>query len=135
MEQQHQQQQQYQQQLQVTQQVQQPIPFRQVVQQPIDHRQMQFWQPHTDYVKKTPRTGFLMPPPGIGAPALGGAGGHPGKGVRRLLGGGKWVMPGLILHMPDPLGVGLKRRYTITEARERRYGAREPIHKVGAVRA
>lgn len=67
----------------------------------------------------------VVPFPGFGFPRLFGAR-RRGKGIGRFLRGARWVMPGLVLHMPEVLGVG-KRRIPLVARRVRKYGAREAV--------
>jgi len=80
------------------------------------------------------------PPPGIIPPLIPWLGGSPAYsgvtstgGIRRQLLGGQWIMPGLILSMPDPFGTG-RQKITLTKRKARRYGAREPVHAMGGLR-
>lgn len=69
--------------------------------------------------------GIIPPFPGFGyVTMLGGR--RRGKGIGRLLRGGRWAMPGLILHMPEPLSIK-KRKIQLTKKRVRAYGAREKV--------
>lgn len=63
-----------------------------------------------------------------------GAASYPrGKGMKKLLAGGQWIMPGLILSMPDPFGTG-RQRIQLARKRARRYGAREARPMTGGLR-
>lgn len=66
--------------------------------------------------------------PELGSPPQMG-GGSPSKGIGKLLRGGRWVMPGLILYMPEVMGAK-KRKIPLTSKRVRAYGASETIARV-----
>jgi len=70
-----------------------------------------------------PRLPLPFPPP-LGFPGMGG--GYSGGGIGKVLSGAKWVVPGLILNMPEPLSMR-KKKIQLAGKKAVRYGAREVL--------
>lgn len=78
-----------------------------------------------------PKPKIVPPPllggaPGLSIPITG--------GMKGLLRGSQWIIPGAILHMPEPFGKVGKRKISLWKEKRPRYGAKSPRLVTGGLR-